>query len=218
MRVAAGWLGRGAGVLALIAIPAAAHVAAQTERGTTFAAILIALQAALIMWLILSLTGGSMIRRLGSAAAFLLTLAVWQVAPNGALLSSAVPHALIYLALLGVFVASLMPGREAIITILARNVRGVLPPPVVLYTRRVTLAWCCFFTAQLLGSALLFLFAPLAAWSLFVNILNLPLVIAMFTAEYIYRQWRHAHEPPDRFSDVFRMVRQIKQAVTAHAE
>lgn len=218
MTAAAAWLGRSAGVVALVAAPAAAHLAAQTERGTTLAVILIAFQAALIMWLVLSLTAGPTIRRAGCVAAFLLALAVWRFTPDGALLSSAVPHALIYLALLAVFAASLVPGREAIITILARNVRGALPPLVVLYTRRVTVAWCFFFIAQLLGSALLFLFAPLAAWSLFVNVLNVPLVGAMFTAEFFYRQWRHAHHPRDRFSDVFRMISQVKEAVAAHAE
>jgi uncharacterized membrane protein len=82
----------------------------------------------------------------------------------------------------------------------------------------VTVAWCCFFVAQLLGSALLFLFAPLAAWSLFVNVLNVPLVGAMFTAEFVYRQWRHAHYPRERFSDVFRMVTHIKKAAAARAD
>jgi uncharacterized membrane protein len=212
VKAAAAWLGRSAGIVAVVAAPAAAHLAAQTERGTRLAVILIALQAALIMWLVLSRTAGPTIRRAGCACAFLVALAVWRFAPDGALLSSAVPHALIYLSLLGVFAASLAPGREAIITILARNVRGALPPPVVLYTRRVTVAWCCFFVAQLLGSALLFLFAPLAAWSLFVNVLNVPLVGAMFTAEFVYRQWRHAHYPRERFSDVFRMVTHIKKA------
>src|ERR1700694_3687307 len=115
MNAAADWLGRSAGVIGLIVAPAAAHVAAQTERGTTFAAILIAIQTALVMWIVLSLTGGSTIRRIGSVAAFLLALAVWRFAPRGTLVSSAVPHALIYLALLGSFAASLMPGREAII-------------------------------------------------------------------------------------------------------
>jgi uncharacterized membrane protein len=218
MRAALGWVARGAGVLAVVAIPATAHVTAQTDYGATLAAILIAVQTALIAWLVLSLTVGPAIRCAGSAAVFLVALAVWQLVPNGALLSSAVPHALIYLALLSIFTASLAPGREAIITVFARNIRGVLPPSVVVYTRRVTVAWCCFFATQLLGSALLLLFAPLAVWSVFVNILNVPLVIAMFTAEYVYRQWRHAHQPRDRFSDVFRMVRQIKEAVAAYAK
>jgi uncharacterized membrane protein len=42
-----------------------------------------------------------------------------------------------------------------------------------------------------LGSLLLFAFAPLPAWSLFVNVLSLPLIVAMFVAEYIYRVLRY---------------------------
>jgi uncharacterized membrane protein len=218
MKVVLARLGRCVGLVALVVAPGAAHLAAQTERGTVLAAGLIAFQAALVMWLVLSFTAGPTIRYVGSAAAFFLALEVWRSAPHGALLSSAVPHALVYLALLGVFTASLAPGRTAVITNLAQRVRGDLPESVILYTRRVTVAWCCFFAAQLLGSALLFLYAPLVAWSLFVNVLNLPLIGAMFTAEFFYRQWRHAHQPRDRFSDVFRMVSQVKEAVTAHAK
>src|ERR1700675_2238792 len=108
MNARADWLARSMGVIAFIVIPGAVHVAAQTERGTTLAAILIAIQAALVMWIVLSLTGGSTIRFIGSIAAFLLALAVSRFAPRGTMLSSAVPHALIYLALLGGFTASLM--------------------------------------------------------------------------------------------------------------
>jgi uncharacterized membrane protein len=218
MKGMAARLGRSVGVVGLVVAPAAAHLAAQTDRGTTLAMGLIAFQAALVMWVVLSFTSGATIRQAGSLAAFLLSLAVWRFAPQGALLSSAVPHALIYLALLGVFATSLAPGRSAIVTILAQKLRGELPQSVVLYTRRVTIAWCCFFAAQLLGSALLFLFAPFTAWSLFVNVLDLPLIGVMFTAEFFYRQWRHAHQPRDRFSDIFRMFSQVKDAATSHAE
>jgi uncharacterized membrane protein len=218
MKAKAAQLGRSVGVVGLVAVPAAAHLAAQTDRGTTLMVGLIAFQAALVMWIVLSFTSGARIRQAGSLAAFLVTLAVWRFAPQGALLSSAVPHALIYLALLGVFAASLAPGRSAIITVLAQKVRGELPSSVVLYTRRITMVWCGFFAAQLLGSALLFLFAPFATWSLFVNVLDLPLIGAMFTVEFFYRQWRHAHEPRDRFSDIFRMVSQVKDAANSHAK
>ena len=40
----------------------------------------------------------------------------------------------------------------------------------------------------------------------------------MFTAEFFYRQWRHAYQPRDRFSDIFRMFSQVKDAATSHAE
>jgi uncharacterized membrane protein len=131
---------------------------------------------------------------------------------GGPVVAAAVPHAMAYLALLALFAASLQPGREAVITILARRSRGYLPADVVRYTRRVTLAWCGFFGAQLLGSLGLLLLAPLQVWSLFINLCNLPLVGVMLCAEYGYRQWRHAARPPERLSDMFRIVRTIRTA------
>ena len=131
---------------------------------------------------------------------------------GGPVVAAAVPHAMAYLALLALFATSLQPGREAVITILARRSRGYLPTEVVRYTRRVTQAWCWFFVAQLLGSLVLLLFAPLQVWSLFINLCNLPLIGVMLCAEYVYRQWRHAARPPERLIDMFRIVRTIRTA------
>ena len=86
-----------------------------------------------------------------------------------------VPHAAVYLYLLWLFGRTLHRGRER-------------------YTRRLTLAWCVFFAAQLAASALLLAFAPLETWSLFINGLNLPLVALMFTGDYLYRRVRYRGE------------------------
>ena len=61
--------------------------------------------------------------------------------------------------------------------------------------RRLTTAWCVFFIAQLVVSALLLAFASLEAWSLFVNLLNLPLVAAMFVGDYLFRVLRYRRYP-----------------------
>jgi uncharacterized membrane protein len=97
-----------------------------------------------------------------------------------------------------------------VVTTLARRSRGHLPDDVVRYTRRVTWAWCGFFAAQLLASALMLAFAPLHVWSWFINLGNLPLIGVMVCAEYIYRQWRHAARPPERLVDMVRIFRQIR--------
>jgi uncharacterized membrane protein len=117
-----------------------------------------------------------------------------------------------YLALLALFGASLQPGREAVITVLARRSRGRLSADIVRYTRRVTWAWCWFFLAQLICSLMLLLFAPLGVWSLFINLCNLPLIGVMLCAEYVYRQWRHAARPPERLTDMVRIVRHLRTA------
>jgi uncharacterized membrane protein len=102
-----------------------------------------------------------------------------------------VPHAAAYVFLLWLFGRTLLGGRDALITRLARHVHGALPPFMEAYTRRLTFAWCVFFAAQLAVSALLLAFAPLETWSLFVNVLNLPLVALMFTGDYLYRVLRY---------------------------
>jgi uncharacterized membrane protein len=105
------------------------------------------------------------------------------------------PSILVYGALLWMFGRTLMPGREALVTHLARHVHGALPDEITAYTRQVTWVWCVFFGAMALTSLLLFAFAPLSAWSLFVNVLSLPLIAVMFVAEYVYRVLRHPRFP-----------------------
>jgi uncharacterized membrane protein len=106
------------------------------------------------------------------------------------------PHAAAYLFMLGVFGRTLLPGREAIITRIARHARGGTMPPVMeRYTRNLTAAWCVFFAAQLAGSALLLAYASLETWSLFINVLSFPLVGLMFALDYLYRVIRYRHLP-----------------------
>ena len=97
------------------------------------------------------------------------------------------PHAGAYSFLLWLFGRTLLPGNEALITSVARRFYGSLPSYLEGYTRRLTAAWCLFFAAQLVASAVLLAFASYEAWSLFVNVLNLPLVAAMFAGDYLCR-------------------------------
>jgi uncharacterized membrane protein len=106
-----------------------------------------------------------------------------------------IPHAAVYLSLWWLFGRTLRPGRDPLITRLARRVHGTLPPELDAYTRRVTAAWCVFFAAQILMSALLFGFASLSHWSLFITVLNFPLLALMFIGEYGYRLIRHRDFP-----------------------
>lgn len=96
-------------------------------------------------------------------------------------------HVAMFLALGAWFGASLRPGREALVTRFALAVEGTLSPAGLAYTRGVTLAWAVFCAAVVAASALLFALAPLAVWSLFANLLTLPLVAAMFVAEFLVR-------------------------------
>jgi len=93
------------------------------------------------------------------------------------------------------FARTLLPGRMPLISQVARHLeQGELSPATADYTRKVTLAWSLFFVAQLMGSALLYLLAPVATWSLFVNVLNAPLIALMFAAEYLIRLLFHPEQ------------------------
>jgi len=133
--------------------------------------------------------------RWAAALAVILVLGLMLVAlrrgPPSLAFLYPLPSILVYGALLWIFARTLAPGREALVTRLARLVHGTLPEDIAAYTRQVTWAWCVFFAAMGLTSALLFAFGSLAAWSLFVNVLGLPLIVAMFVVEYIYRVLRY---------------------------
>jgi uncharacterized membrane protein len=202
-------------VLALLLAPLAAHIALATQRGLALAGILIALQAALVGWIALSSTLTRPARACVCGAIFLAVLGLSRFTGGGPVAAAAVPHAMTYVTLLVLFGTSLRPGREAVVTILARRSRGYLPASVVRYTRRVTWAWCGFFLAQLAGSLLLLLFAPLRLWSLVISLGNLPLIAVMLCAEYIYRQWRHAARPPERLIDMVRIARNLGTATVS---
>lgn len=124
------------------------------------------------------------------AAAVLLAALAWRAAPAVNLLYP-VPSVIVYGALTWLFGRTLAPGREALVTRLARRVHGTLPDEITAYTRQLTWAWCLLFAAMALASLLLFAFAPLQAWSLFVNVLTFPLIAGMFVVEYAYRLLRY---------------------------
>lgn len=114
------------------------------------------------------------------------------------------PHAAANGFLLWWFGRTLRDGAEPLITRVARRVHGTLKPAIVLYTRRVTIAWCAFFAAQIAGSGILFLFASLETWSLFVNVLNLPALVLMFAGEYVVRALSHPEHPRASLSATLR--------------
>ena len=114
---------------------------------------------------------------------------------GGLAIAYGLPHAVAYIFLTWLFGRTLAGGREPLITRVARRMHGSLEPRMQRYTRNITIAWCVFFVLQLIASALLLAFAPLETWSLFVNILNAPLIVLMFAGEYIYRINKYPDHP-----------------------
>lgn len=138
-------------------------------------------------------------------------LSIGGVVKFGLVTAVAATHWAIYGGLLVTFGLTLRPGREALITTIARRMLGELPDALARYTRGVTWAWCCFFAGQLVTSIGLFFFAPLVVWSFFVNVLDLPLVAAMFGAEYLFRLRWVPNAPRHSMAEMVRMVADIRK-------
>jgi uncharacterized membrane protein len=109
------------------------------------------------------------------------------------LVLSGLAHTVLYAGLLVAFGGSLLRGREPLVARFARRVHGELPAEIALYARGATIAWCVFCGGQLVASALLFVLASRDAWSVFVNILDLPLLALMFASEYVCRRLWFPH-------------------------
>jgi len=86
------------------------------------------------------------------------------------------------------FGRSLRAADTALCTRLADRLHGPLTARELRYTRQVTLAWTLFFAALTAAILALYVLAPLAVWSAFVNFAALPLVAAMFIGEYAVRR------------------------------
>jgi uncharacterized membrane protein len=113
----------------------------------------------------------------------------------GLLAVNGLSHAVLNLFLLWLFGRTLLRGREPLVFQISRHINGELEPEIVVYTRQVTIAWCIYFALQVTISFLLYAFATLAAWSFFINVLNLPLLMLMFVAEKAYRTARFPDHP-----------------------
>jgi uncharacterized membrane protein len=113
----------------------------------------------------------------------------------GLLAVNGLSNATLNLFLLWLFGRTLLPGKDPLISQISRHINGQLLPEVADYTRYVTIAWCIFFALEVVVSFLLYTLAPLAVWSFFINVLNLPLLILMFVGEKVYRTVRFPNHP-----------------------
>jgi len=195
MRRIASWSWKVLIVLACVAYQYLAHSSVSKARSGLFHHVL--------LWLPLVVLGGWILVRSRNKSLWLAALLTVGVAVFlmehqerlGLAAVSGIYHAAAYLFLLWYFGRALVRGREPIITRFTRSVHGTLQPGMELFTRKLTIAWCLFFAAQLIVSALLFAFAPLHVWSLFINLLNLPLLALMFAGQLVYRMVRHPDYP-----------------------
>lgn len=116
--------------------------------------------------------GGLALVALAVASNAVLPLKLYPVLVNGAMLAA--------------FGATLVSG-QSMIERLARLREPELPPEGVAYTRRVTQAWCLFFSVNGAIALATALFASEAVWSLYNGVIAYLLMGAMFGGEYLLR-------------------------------
>jgi len=202
---------RTAGLLSLCAVSLLAHFILISDQVGPLLLLVITLQIATGAWLIsrkLPLAYRILVVLVLSAAGL---AAFFYQRDMGVLIVSGLPHALAYGGLLLFFSLSLLPGREPVASYLARRIHGTTRESVCSYTRKVTIAWCGFFLLQLLASGLLLLLAPMEYWSIFVNILNFPLLLLAFVAERLARPFLLANAPKESPAQMRRMWELLRQ-------
>lgn len=123
-----------------------------------------------------------------AAAVVLIGFAALLVQTAGAQAFFYATPVLICLALAWFFGRTLVFGRTALITRVARAIRGPLPAAVARYTRTVTAFWCAAMLVMALANLGLAVFAPPELWSLWANGLNYLIVALLFVAEWGVRQ------------------------------
>jgi uncharacterized membrane protein len=131
---------------------------------------------------------GPLIALLAAAATAFLLQACWPLFTHNFSIVYLVQQAGFYSILAFTFGRSLRKGSVPLCSQLADKVHGPLSALELRYTRKVTLAWTIFFLLNVAATFLLFEFAPLRIWSVFVNFCSLPLMLLMFAAEYAVRR------------------------------
>lgn len=115
----------------------------------------------------------------------------------------------IHAALAAVFALTLRPGRESLITALARRVHGGwLSPAMEVYSRKVTVAWTVYFIAMAVASLLLFAFAPFDDWAVFANLVTPATMVLLFVGEYALRYRLHPEFERASLGDALRAYSQ----------
>ena len=180
--------GRPLAVAVCLAYPVLNHAAAVLNEPRWAA-----LGVALVAWALAS--GWFSVLAAALLATCMLAFALWVAAVVPGLLLY-VPPVVINLGFCAFFARTLGKGREPLVSRFARIMRGgQLAPDLARYTRNLTWTWAGFFVLMAAISATLAVTGPLAAWSLFSNILNYLLVVLFFILEYVYRRVRYRHHP-----------------------
>ncbi len=206
MTISPAQLLRGLAVLVFVVVWAAlAHVGSAGNSHTDLSVLLgvspIIATLVLLLWRAShpALTACGILLMLGALAR------LWPTLHRNVALLFFIQHLGTNLALAALFGRSLLGKGEALITQLARAMHhGNISERKQRHTRRVTVAWTLFFLINALISAILWTFAPAALWSIFANLLSMPLLAAMFVGEHF---WRIRVLPPEERPSFAQIVR-----------
>jgi uncharacterized membrane protein len=201
---------RTVGVVALaVAWAVGAHVASASGEPSHWGAALAIAPLGLALVLALWRFPQRWLAALAAAASLALLAWAWPALTSEVALLYFVQHVGVNLLLAAFFGRTLSGPEESLITRLARKVHGgVLSERQVAYTRWVTKAWTTFFLAMAVISVVLFVWAPVASWSVFANLLGAPLTGAMFVGEYLWRLRCLPSHERSTFADAVRAWKQ----------
>ncbi|MFZ2268689.1 MAG: hypothetical protein WAV95_14030 [Azonexus sp.] len=153
---------------------------------------------------------------LGGLAILVLLALSWPSLRDNVTLLYYLQHVGTNLALGALFGRSLLGDQDSLVTQFAKLAHdGVISPAKARYTRQVTIAWSLFFFASAAVSTALFWLAPAAAWSVFANLLGLPLLALMFIGEHLIR---HRVLAPDDCSSIADTIRGYRASAARRAE
>ena len=187
MTVDAGWPIKLLTVAAVVAYPFVLHFYVVKNAGSPFGIGLALLPVVSYVFWLMRHTKHALRTALILAVGALIVGLAWSAKWIDFSASYFLEHLLFNSLLMILFGSSLLPGREPLISSLARRVHGSLPAEIAAYTVKVTWVWAIYFAATIVISLLLYFFAPLTVWSFFANVLGIPLAILLFVGEYIYR-------------------------------
>lgn len=119
---------------------------------------------------------------------FALLVTSWAVLQQHIIWIYFVQHVVMFSGMGIWFALSLAKRKEALCTYFAGFAHDYLSPQMVRYTRQITVMWSLFFFTMSLVSLFLFSFSTPNVWSIFANVLSLPLVGLMFLGEYMFRK------------------------------
>lgn len=203
----------------LIGFPLALNWCIRTQRPDIGAAL-----ACLVCLVLLAVIGARRVAAalaIGIAAAALIAMIAGVERDTLADIGRAVifaPSVLVTLAVAALFGRTLRAGQTPLLTRLATQARGTLPPRATTYTRAITWMWTLLLLGLGLTAAILGLWAPFEIWSAFTNGINHAIVSLAFVGEYLFRRWwlRDMHHPG--FFEYVSFVRRARGTVAGPSD